>query len=74
MGKRRQRTIQRGEGNKQALQVNFDSRLKLEFQCSNVTTNAGLTARRGGNRWKDTWERQRSDGLCVRFGRYRGQR
>ena len=65
-----------GEGNKQALWVTFDSRLKLEFHGSKVTSDAGLTTRRGGNRWKDTWERRRSVRLCLnnRSGRWRGRR
>jgi hypothetical protein len=65
-----------GAGNKQALRVTFHNRLKLEFHGSKVTSDAGLTTRRGGNRWKDTWERRRSVGWCLknRFGRSRGPR
>jgi hypothetical protein len=64
------------EGNKQALRVTFDSRLKLEFHGSKVTSDAGLTTRRGDTYWKDTWEWRRSVGLCLknRSGRWRGQR
>ena len=35
-----------GESNKLSLRVNFDRRMKLEFQGSKITTDAGLLAYR----------------------------